>query len=1040
MRKFGAVLVALAGVLLMVLLPQSAKAESGPKQGRDAARADGRNLPDLPADLAGSAARVLDTYCIQCHGPEKQKGKIRFDAIETIDTVDQQTLFLTAQDAVHFEEMPPDKEKQPTKDEREVLIAWFKEQLTGPAAQKLEEKMRRPEAGNYVDHEDLFSGDHADLPGYTYDRQWLISEYIFNEKFNRLLKHNPLRKIDGERHPVSGDSGRRVNLTNPFLLPSYKGGVRYYANETLNGGHLQTMLTNAKEAAAYMIELAKQDPGYLPALAAIMAQENRHNATLTSRETFLKNHADRIFREIYGDENEAMLPKLVRVEIEEQATVDANGKPVKRADFHSASPGKGEIQIIYRSMKKHQEEGDTDAQLIEKCEKEWFHFGVNERVLKTRIVFMNGYMADLKKEMNAGHYRGVVPYPFEKLGDQEMEAITSGILKHRQPADPYSAVIQRCMAEWEEGFIQERIQAGPPKAGVVRALVDQLFHKILERSPTAEETQKHTALALSYVEGLGREKAIEKLIQTLILNTEFVYRQESGQGEPDKFGRRLLSPRDASYALAYALTDRSPDQELARAATEGRLTTRADYEREVRRMLERRDLFTIVDEALDAPNDLASFTNMPIRELRFFREFFGYPKMLSIFKDNKRFGANYDRTKTRLVIEADRLVEFIVEKDKDVFEELLTTDEFYVYHSGDNEAMQASSARIRRIYEYFKDKNWQDFTLEDLAENKDFIAEVKMRGIDASRLKTSGAYNPLRAFQNQMKSFELRLGKGQTAAAPYNSFPAHGMANAPSRYNGRLQSPEVAKFFGIDMYHWDYQPVQPAKLPNRKGILTHPAWLIAFAANTETDPIHRGIWIREKLLADTIPDVPITVDAVIPEDPHKTLRQRLDAKTNNNYCMRCHVKINPLGIPFEIYDDFGRYRTEERLEHPGNLIKKTENKGGVEQDLRDIYKTLPLNPKGYLEGTGNSKLEGEVDDALDLIDRLAKSDRVRQSIIRHAFRYFMGRNETLNDSKTLIDADKAYLDSGGSFDEVIVSLLISDSFIYRKAPEHQAKN
>jgi hypothetical protein len=1040
LRKLGAVLVALAGVLLIVSLQHPAKAESGPKQGRDAASAGGRDLPELPADLAGSAALVLDTYCIQCHGPEKQKGKIRFDAIETIDTVDQQTLFLTAQDAVHFEEMPPDEEKQPTNAEREVLLAWFKEQLTGSAAKKLEEKMRRPEAGNYVDHEDLFSGEYSDLPGYTYDRQWLISEYIFNEKFNRLLKHNPSRKIDGERHPVSGDSGRRVNLTNPFLLPSYKGGVRYYANETLNGEHLQTMLTNAKEAAAEMIELAKQDPGYIPALAAIMAQENRHNATLASRETFLKNHTDRIFREIYGDKNEALLPQFVPVEIEEQAKVDANGKPVKRAEFHSASPGKEEIQIIYRAMKKHQEEGDTDAQLIEKCEREWFHFGVNERVLKTRIVFMNCYMADLKKEMNTGHYRGVIPYPYERLGDEEMKAIRSGILEHRQPGEPYIAVIQQCMADWEEGFAQDRIEAGPPKTGVVRALVDQLFHKILERSPTAEETQKHTALALSYVEGLGREKAIEKLIQTLILNTEFVYRQESGQGEPDESGRRLLSPRDASYALAYALTDSSPDQELAKAAAEGRLTTRADYEREVRRMLGRRDLYTIVDESLEAPNELASFTNMPIRELRFFREFFGYPKMLSIFKDNERFGANYDRTKTRLVIEADRLVEFIVEKDKDVFEELLTTDEFYVYHSGDNEAMQASSARIRRIYEYFKDKNWQDFTLEDLAEHKDFIAEVKMRGIDASRLEASGAYNPLRSFQRQMKSFELRLGKGQSDAAPYNSFPAHGMANASSRYGGRLRSPEVAKFFGIDMYHWDYQPVQPAKLHNRKGILTHPAWLIAFAANFETDPIHRGIWIREKLLADTIPDVPITVDAVIPEDPHKTLRQRLDAKTNNDYCMRCHVKINPLGIPFEIYDDFGRYRTEERLEHPGNLIKKTENKGGVEQDLRDIYKTLPLNPKGYLKGTGNSKLDGEVDDALDLIDRLAKSDRVRQSIIRHAFRYFMGRNETLNDSKTLIDADKAYLDSGGSFDEVIVSLLTSDSFIYRKAPQPRTKN
>jgi mono/diheme cytochrome c family protein len=1040
LKQLCVALAALAGILLAALIQQSAEAVSGPRQGQAVARADDKDVLTPPADIAGSAARVLDTYCIQCHGTEKQKGNVRFDALETIDTVDQQTLFLTAQDAVHFEEMPPAKAKQPTEAEREVLLAWFKEQLTGPAAKKLEEKMRRPEAGNYVDHEDLFSGDYADLPGFTYDRQWLISEYIFNEKFNRLLKHNPSRKIDGERHPVSGDSNRRVNLTNPFLLPSYKGGVRYYANETLNGGHLLTMLTNAKEAAAYMIELAKQDPDYIPALAAIMDQENRHNATLASRETFLKNHADRVFKEIYGDKNEALLPQFVPVEIEEQAAVDANGKPVKRAEFHSASPGKDEIQVIYRSMKKHQEEGDTDAQLIEKCEREWFNFGVNERVLKTRIVFMNGYMADLKKEMNTGHYRGVVPYPYEKLSDEEMEAIKSGILKHRKPGDTYIEVIQQCMADWEEGFVQERIKAGPPKAGVVRALVDQLFNKILERPPSAQETQKYTPLALSYVESLGREKAIEKLIQTLILSTEFVCRQESGQGEPDEFGRRMLSPRDASYALAYALTDSSPDQALAKAAAEGRLSTRADYEREVRRMLKRRDQYSIIDESVDSPNDRASFTNMPIRELRFFREFFGYPKMLSIFKDNKRFGANYDRTKHRLVAEADRLVEHIVEKDKDVFNELLTTDKFYVYHSGNNEAMQASSARIRRIYEYFKDKTWQDFTLEDLAEHKDFIAEVKMRGIDASRLEASGAYNPLRAFQNQMKSFELRLGKGQSDAAPYNSFPAHGMANASSRYNGRLRSPEVAKFFGIDMYDWDYQPVQPAKLSNRKGILTHPAWLIAFAANFETDPIHRGIWVREKLLADTIPDVPITVDAVIPEDPHKTLRQRLDAKTNNDYCMRCHVKINPLGIPFEIYDDFGRYRTEERLEHPGNLIKKTENKGGVEQDLRDIYKTLPVNPKGYLEGTGDSKLDGEVDDALDLIDRLAKSDRVRQSIIRHAFRYFMGRNETLNDSKTLIDADKAYLESGGSFDEVIVSLLTSDSFIYRKAPEPQAKD
>lgn len=146
--------------------------------------------------------------------------------------------------------------------------------------------------------------------------------------------------------------------------------------------------------------------------------------------------------------------------------------------------------------------------------------------------------------------------------------------------------------------------------------------------------------------------------------------------------------------------------------------------------------------------------------------------------------------------------------------------------------------------------------------------------------------------------------------------------------------------------------------------------------------------------------------------------------------------MNPLGYIFEAYDDFGRFRVNESLEYPDQLVKKNPDKGTLLSDTRDIYKTLPVNSTGYLKGTGDEKLDGEVKDALDLAERLAKSTRVRQSLIRHAFRYFMGRNEYLSDSKTLIDAEKAYLDSHGSFDAVIVSLLTSDSFIYRKPIEN----
>jgi hypothetical protein len=66
-----------------------------------------------------------------------------------------------------------------------------------------------------------------------------------------------------------------------------------------------------------------------------------------------------------------------------------------------------------------------------------------------------------------------------------------------------------------------------------------------------------------------------------------------------------------------------------------------------------------------------------------------------------------------------------------------------------------------------------------------------------------------------------------------------------------------------------------------------------------------------------------------------------------------------------------------------------------------------------------------------MLQRLVSSERVRQVFIRHVFRFFMGRNETPGDAPALQDADRAYVESGGSFKAVVVSLLSSESFLCR---------
>lgn len=982
----------------------------------------------LPLVASADVSALLETHCFACHDADSEKGGIRLDHLDTLTLEARLDLLNKAQEQIYFRHMPPPEKKPPTDSERQQLLGWLRPVLREHGASTLEEKLQRPEYANYVDHDQLFSGEHARLPGFTHDRRWLISEFIFDAKFNRLLNHTPFQTIDGKREFVIGDNNRRVNLTNPFLLPT-NSGVRYYANTTLNGGHLLTMITNAKEAADYMVYLTKRDQRYLPAVGAVMNREWEHEKTLASRESFLNSFVEEVLIEIYGeDEHEALLPEFTPVVLKARET---EGEATKKAPWHAANPGREEMDVVFRSMIRHRGEGVSDEERIARSERDWFNFGHDERRIQARVTFLNGYL-----EEYLGHEEAFAkknkPREFKPLPEEEMAAVTATIRAHREPGDRYVEIIDKCLAEWAREFEQERIEAGLPDDAAIGEVVNELFVKILERPPTSAEAAKHATLARSYFENLGNLAAIEKLIQTLILNSEFVYRSEFGQGEPDEHDRRMLSPRDAAYAISYALTDSSPDEQLLEAAQSGKLATREDYEREVRRLLVKRDQFYVIDEAVQRLQLTASITNLPIRKLRFFREFFGYPQMLPIFKDNKRFGGNYDNAKGRLVGEADRLVEHILNEDRDVFEQLLTTEEFYVFHSGDNEAMTASSERIRRIYEYFKDLDWRNFEEADLIEHKEFLDEVKMRGVDVSKLSSSGRRNSIREFKTAMESFTLRFDDGETAAAPYVSFPAHGPYNASTRTGLQLRSPEVAKFFNIRLDHWNYPSVQPAKVENRRGMLTHPAWLIAHAQNQNTDPVIRGKWVREKLLAGTVPDLPITVDAVVPEDHHKTLRSRLAGVTEAEYCWKCHERMNPLGYAFEMYDDFGRFRTEESLEHPDNLIEKGPDKAPPHVDLRHVYKTLPVESAGYLEGTGDDGLDGEVAGAIDLAERLAKSDRVRQSIIRHAFRYFLGRNETLSDSKTLIDADRAYLDSGGSFDAVIVSLLTSDSFIYRK--------
>ncbi len=498
------------------------------------------------------------------------------------------------------------------------------------------------------------------------------------------------------------------------------------------------------------------------------------------------------------------------------------------------------------------------------------------------------------------------------------------------------------------------------------AAVTRAFQLLLYRNPTADEQPRYAQGFLARaIQIAGARAGLESLLTAIMLSPEFVYRQEIGLGPQLPDGRRMLSPPEIAYAIAYALTDSPPDEELQRAVAEGKLSTREDVEREVRRLLQA-DTHTYWSYEINHTFEKHVEACPNPRILRFFREFFGYDRVFDVFKDKSR---NANHKPQFLFKDADLFVLSILEKDRDVFRQLLTSNQYVVHY--------ASPERAKR-------------NLESIRKKAD---------------KKSAAY--------------AKLQKGLT--------PVLG------GYRGGL----YYTTYGFEKETWDYPIEQPFPAPNRAGMLTHPAWLVAHSGNFDTDPVRRGKWIREHLLAGVIPEIPIGVDAALEEDPHKTLRERMK-KTTGASCWRCHKKMNPLGLPFEAFDDFGRYRTDFYYDDEGKLAGtyfERQQRIKLSQQRKQpavSFTTRPIDTTGAITVSGDPSIDGKVDNAFELVRRLADSPRVRQSILRHAFRYWMGRNETLNDSPTLMAADKAYVESGGSFKELLVSLLTSDSFLMRK--------
>lgn len=218
-------------------------------------------------------------------------------------------------------------------------------------------------------------------------------------------------------------------------------------------------------------------------------------------------------------------------------------------------------------------------------------------------------------------------------------------------------------------------------------------------------------------------------------------------------------------------------------------------------------------------------------------------------------------------------------------------------------------------------------------------------------------------------------------------------------------------FYGLPIGDPEQQTLERVELPEasgRLGLLTQGAILARQAQPNQTDPIHRGKFIRERFFCTSPPPPPPDLVVSPPElDPRKTTRQRFAQHRADPGCAVCHELLDPTGFIFENFDAIGRYRSTE---------------AGV-----------PIDASGYLRFTD---VEGEIVGVPDLARRLAASSEAKRCVIEQWFHYGFGRGETEADACTLGKLEQVFERSRGNLRELLVALTQTDAFLNEApAPE-----
>lgn len=229
---------------------------------------------------------------------------------------------------------------------------------------------------------------------------------------------------------------------------------------------------------------------------------------------------------------------------------------------------------------------------------------------------------------------------------------------------------------------------------------------------------------------------------------------------------------------------------------------------------------------------------------------------------------------------------------------------------------------------------------------------------------------------------------------------------------------ELATLYGLRAPAEEFGRVKFPSPFDRAGFLGEATFLSLTSKPAGTSPTARGLFVREQLLCQKVPNPPPGVNQNLPlptEAKPLTTRERMTMHRTNEPCARCHSLIDPIGFGFERFDAIGKQRVKESVELAGSYGHHEKPKKAE----------LDIDSSGTIRGIAHSDFSSPK----EIGERLAEEPVCQNCIVRQLFRYAFGRPETPADEATLENAEGAFRDSQFRFKELMIALVRSDLFL-----------